>query len=306
MIDTRRPLDGVAYGLMITLCLIWGFQQIILKLAAADVTPVMQVALRSVVAAVLVAILMQRRGERVFFRDPTWKPGILVGCLFGTEYFLIAEGLRYTTASHMVVLIYTAPVFVALGLQWKVPSERMGWFQWLGVLLAFAGVVITFIGRETGTPELDRMLWGDIMGLLGGLAWAATTLAIRLSPLAREPVTKTLQYQMIIGSIILLFAAWALGQFHFRASPMAWVSLFYQGILVSFLSYLGWFWLLRNYLASRLGVLSFLTPLFGVGFGVWILDDPVSTSFLAGSIMVMSGIVMVSGYGWLQSRLSRA
>ncbi len=302
--DTRQPLDGTAYGLMLALCFVWGLQQIVLKLAAPDVSPVMQVAMRSVVSALCVGVLMYRRGERVFFRDPTWRPGLLVGCLFGLEYLLIGEGLRFTTASHMVVFIYTAPIFVALALQWKMPSERMAWFQWLGVMFAFVGVAITFLGRDTGSSQGAQMIWGDLLGLLGGAAWGATTVAIRLSSLSSEPATKTLQYQMIIGSLFLFISALLLDQFQFRPTPIAWGSLVYQGVLVSFVTYLTWFWLLKKYLASRLGVLSFLTPLFGVAFGILILDDPVTLPFLAGALLVLSGIVMVSGYGWLKSLLS--
>ena len=302
--DTRQPLDGAAYGLMLVLCFIWGFQQIVLKLAAPDVSPVMQVALRSAISALCVGVLMYRRGERVFFRDPTWRPGLLVGLLFGLEYLLIGEGLRFTTASHMVVFLYTAPIFVALALQWKMPSERMAWFQWLGVMLAFVGVAITFLGRDTDAVQGTQMIWGDLLGLLGGAAWGATTVAIRLSPLSREPATKTLQYQMVIGSLVLFIAALLLDQFHFRPTPIAWASLVYQGILISFITYLTWFWLLKKYLASRLGVLSFLTPLFGVAFGILILDDPVTLPFLIGALLVLTGIVMVSGYGWLKLLLS--
>jgi drug/metabolite transporter (DMT)-like permease len=72
-------------------------------------------------------------------------------------------------------------------------------------------------------------------------------------------------------------------------------------LVVSFASYLTWFWLLRHYLASRLGVFSFLTPLFGVAFGVWLLDEPLEPSFLVGAILVCAGIVLVSGYGWIKS-----
>ena len=148
------------------------------------------------------------------------------------------------------------------------------------------------------------MIWGDLLGLLGGAAWGATTVAIRLSPLSREPATKTLQYQMIIGSLVLFISALLLDQFHFRPTPIAWASLVYQGVLISFITYLAWCWLLRKYLASRLGVLSFLTPLFGVAFGILILDDPVTLPFLVGALLVLTGIVMVSGYGWLKSLLS--
>jgi drug/metabolite transporter (DMT)-like permease len=301
--DSRKALDGQAMAIMLVLCLIWGFQQVLLKAVAADVTPLMQIALRTGIAAVLVGLLMARRGERIRLSDGTWRPGLVVGFFFALEFLLVGEGLRFTTASHMVVFLYTAPIFVALGLHWKLPAERLAVLQWLGVALAFGGIVITFFGREQPARELAAMLWGDFLALGAGIAWAATTVAVRLSSLAREPATKTLFYQLAISFVLLMLATIALGQTGFNPTPLAWGSLLFQSLVVSFASYLTWFWLLRHYLASRLGVFSFLTPLFGVAFGVWLLDEPLEPSFLIGAILVCAGIILVSGYGWIKTLL---
>ena len=71
-------------------------------------------------------------------------------------------------------------------------------------------------------------------------------------------------------------------------------SLFYQSVLIAFASYLIWFWLLRQYLASRLSVFSFLTPLFGVAFGVLLMHDQVGMRFALAAVMVLGGIVLVN------------
>lgn len=304
--ETRKALDGPAMGLMVVLCLVWGLQQVVLKAAAADVSPLLQIALRSAGAALLVGALMRWRGERMPWRA-TWRPGLLAGGLFALEFLLVGEGLRHTSASHMVVFLYTAPIFVALGLHWWLPAERLAALQWLGIGLAFAGVAITFLGRGTGAvpDDVARMLLGDLLGLLAGLAWAATTVAVRVSGLARIPATQTLQYQLLCGGGLLLFAAAALGQLRLVPTPLAWGSLVFQTLIVSFASYLTWFWLLRHYLASRLGVFSFLTPLFGVAFGVWLLGEPLEASFLVGALLVCAGIVLVSGHGWISTALGR-
>lgn len=300
--DSRKALDGQAMGIMVVLCLIWGLQQVVLKAAAADVTPLLQIALRSGIAALLVGLMMAGRHERMDWT--TWRPGLLVGILFAAEFFLVGEGLRFTSASHMVVFLYTAPVFVALGLHWKLPAERLAPLQWLGVACAFGGIVITFFGRDQSAGgEWADILRGDLLALLAGIAWAATTVAVRLSGLARLPATQTLLYQLVLGCLLLLLAALWLGQLRFNPTPVAWGSLLFQGIVVSFASYLAWFWLLRYYLASRLGVFSFLTPVFGVAFGVVLLDEPLEASFIAGALLVCIGIVLVSGHGWLSGRL---
>jgi len=73
-----------------------------------------------------------------------------------------------------------------------------------------------------------------------------------------------------------------------------WGNLAFQTVVVAFASYLFWFWLLRRYLASRLSIFSFLTPLFGVAFGVLLLDEPLDPRFVLGAVLVLAGIFVVN------------
>jgi drug/metabolite transporter (DMT)-like permease len=301
--DTRKALDSQAIALMLVLCLVWGLQQVVLKATAADIAPIMQIALRSGVAAVLVGLLMVARGERMAVSDATWQPGVVVGLLFGLEFLLVGEGLRHTSASHMVVFLYTAPVFAALGLHWKLPSERLGAVQWFGIALAFSGIALAFFGRTQGAASVgDNMLLGDFLGLMAGISWGATTMVVRTSTLAKASATQTLLYQLVGAFVLLLGAAVLSGQARFNPTPVVWASLAFHSLVVSFASFLVWFWLLRKYLASRLGVFSFMTPLFGIVFGAWLLNEPMEMSFVLGAVPVLAGIVLVSGgsFAWLR------
>lgn len=297
LLDTRQALDARAIGLMVVLCLTWSLQQIALKATAADFSPILQIAVRSGIAAALVALLMWHRREGSLLADGAWKPGAVAGALFGLEFLLVGEGLGHTSAAHMVVFLYTAPIFAALGLQWKLPSERLAPAQWLGILVAFAGIAVAFLLRDTsGSQDWSRMLWGDLLGLLGGAAWGATTVVIRTTRLSSQPATQTLLYQLLGAFALLLPAAFLMGQTTFNPTPVVWASLVFQSVLVAFVSFLVWFWLMRHYLASRLGVLSFLTPLFGVVLGAWLLGERIEASFLTGALLVLTGVVLVSGH----------
>jgi drug/metabolite transporter (DMT)-like permease len=298
----RRTIDVQAMGLMLLVCMVWGLQQVALKATAADMAPLLQIALRSGIAALLVGLLMFGRGERMSLRDGTWRPGLFVGLLFALEYLLVGEGLRHTSASHMVVFLYTAPIFAALGLHRRLPAERLHAMQWAGIALAFSGIVWAFFGRrEPYTPGTQGdMLWGDFLGLMAGAAWGATTVVIRCSRLAGAPAAQTLLYQLVAAFVLLLLAAVGLGQAGFTPTPRVWGNLAFQALVVSFASFLVWFWLLRHYLASQLGVFSFMTPLFGVAFGVWLLNEGLEPGFLGGAALVLAGIVLVSRHGWLK------
>lgn len=289
------PLDAGAIGVMTLLCLIWSLQQVSLKAVADLASPMLMVALRSAVALALLAGLMHRRGEAP--RGGRWKPGLAVGALFGLEYLLVSEALRLTGASHVVVFLYTAPIFAALGLHLRLPAERLGAPQLAGIALAFGGIAWALVDGDAAA-SVDagrRALWGDALALLAGAAWGATTVTIRCSRLACAPATETLFYQLLGAFALLLPAAWLTGQWHFESSAIVWAHLAFQSLVVSFASFLAWCWLLRRYLASRLGVCSFLTPLFGVVLGAVLLGEPLERHFVAGSVLVLLGIGLVSG-----------
>ena len=291
-VTTHVPLDATAFTSMALVCAMWGAQHVIVKLTAPDVSLLMQGGLRAAAATIL--LLLWARGRRIalFGRDGTLASGIVVGLLFAFEFVFIYAGLGHTAASRMVVFVYLAPVFTALGLHALVPGERLAARQWCGVLLAFAGIAVAFSGGSSGGGS--STLAGDLCGVIAAALWAATTVLIRRSSLARASAAKTLFYQLAASVPVLLLASWAMGEKGVvTLSPFAMASLTYQA-LVSFGSLLVWFGLLTRYLAAPLSVLTFLTPLFGVLCGVLVLSEPFTPAFAACALLVAAGIVLVN------------
>lgn len=288
----RTALDPNAYAVMILLTALWGFQQVTVKAIAADVSFVMQAAIRSIAAALLLLAWARLRGIALFARDGTLAPGLVAGLLFGVEFVFIYVGLEHTNASRMSVFIYLAPPLTALGLHFFVRGERLVPGQWLGIALAFAGIVLAF---SEGFFSGRNTVLGDLCGIAGAALWAATTVVIRATRLAQSSASKTLFYQLGVSALILPVASALLrepGVMNINLLVVA--SLAYQGAVVAFASYLAWFWLLRRYLAARLSVLSFLTPMFGVAFGVLLLSEPLSASFALAAVLVGTGIMLVN------------
>jgi drug/metabolite transporter (DMT)-like permease len=293
MAVTRRPLDMTAYAVMLVCTLLWGLQQVTVKVAAAGVSPVMQGGIRSLLATVLLLAWSRSRGIALFERDRTMVPGLVAGCLFAVEFFLIYYGLAHTLASRMVIFIYLAPVLTAIGLAWWVPSERLSVLQWLGVALAFAGIVAAF---ADGYASGDRQtLLGDACGVLAAALWAATTVLIRATRLSGARAEKTLLYQLAVSALLLPLASFALSEPGvIRLDAVTVSMLLYQGVIVAFASYLAWFWLLTRYYAARLSVFAFIAPLAGVAFGVVMLYVRLSAPFIAAALMVAVGIALVN------------
>ncbi|HEY5291601.1 MAG TPA: DMT family transporter, partial [Burkholderiales bacterium] len=182
MSSERKPADALAVSMMVVLCMCWGFQQITIKIAAAGISPIMQAGLRSIIATVLLLVWAQLRHISLFGRDGTLAAGLVAGALFAGEFVFIYAGLAHTTASRMVVFIYLAPCFTALGLQWFVPGERLNAGQWTGVVLAFLGVALAF--ADGFSTAAGSTLVGDAFGVIAALLWAATTVLIRSTRLS--------------------------------------------------------------------------------------------------------------------------
>jgi drug/metabolite transporter (DMT)-like permease len=298
--SARRAPDTFAVVLMIVLCAIWGFQQVAIKSTNAAVPPLFQAGLRSAIAALLVWGWSTVRGTPLWRDDGTLGAGLLAGVLFAVEFLCIFLGLTMTSASRMAVFLYTAPCFTALGLHWFVDGERLRRIQWLGILVAFSGIALAFADGFTHGGGLNqtailRGAMGDALGVLGGIAWAATTIVVRATRLAHTSASKTLYYQLAVSAVVLLVLALTRDDVRIEAlTPITIASLAYQAVIVAFVSYLVWFWLLTRYIASRLSVFSFLTPLFGVSFGVLLLGESFTSRFLLAALLVLGGIALVN------------
>lgn len=277
---------------MVVLCFCWGFTHVVAKLAAPGISLVMQGGLRSLIAAMLLFGWTRLRSIRLFQRDGTLAAGLLAGALFAGEFVFIFAGLAFTGASRMVVFVYLSPILTALGLHWLVPSERLNRRQWCGVWIAFGGIVVAF---ADGFGSAGVSLLGDAFGVIAGVLWAATTIVIRTTRLSAATGSKTLFYQLVVSGLALPLVSVLIGEPGVVAlTPGVIASLAYQSIVVTFVTYLVWFSLLTRYLAARLSVFAFLTPLFGVATGVLILHEPLTVTFVCAVALVAAGIAFVN------------
>ncbi|KQW58241.1 DMT family transporter [Variovorax sp. Root411] len=293
MIQRKTHLDSLAIGLLIACCAFWGLQQILIKTTVAEVPPLWQATIRMVGATVLLWLWCVWRRVPLFERDGTLWPGLLAGLLFSGEFAGIYLGLQHTSASRLTVFLYTAPFWVSLLLPRWVPAERLRGFQWLGLFIAFSGVVLAF--SEGFGHMSSSQLVGDGMALAAGMLWGLTTLTLRTTRLATASAEKTLFYQVAVTAAVCPVVSLALGEhWSFSYSTWAWASIGLQTVIGAFASYLTWMWLLRHYPATQMSSFTFLTPLFALVFGVVLLKEPLTAQLMMALVGVALGIVLVN------------
>lgn len=291
-LSATRPLDLAASTLVVLLCLSWGFNQVAVKLAIPDIPPLVQGAIRSAGAGLIVWAWTRFRGIPLHLNDGTLFAGAMCGLLFGIEFAMIYRGLVFTSASRAVIFLYTAPFFVVLGSHWLFPGDRFRPSQWIGLVLAFAGIALAFGVPTGGDP---RQIIGDLLLLGGGAAWAGTTLLIKASSLSKVSAEKTMLYQLVMSIPILILGALIFGErITHMPGAVAVGSLLYQTVWVVSVTFVIWFALVVRYSASRLSAFTFLTPLFGVAAGHLVMGDPITPGFALSVAMVVAGLILVN------------
>jgi drug/metabolite transporter (DMT)-like permease len=295
MPDRKTHLDALSIATLVFCCFLWGLNQVAVKAVMPEVPALWQAASRSIGGALLVWLWARARGIPVFTPDATLRGGLLAGTLFGAEFLCIFVGLQFTTASRMVVFLYVAPFVVALGMPFIARAEALSRAQITGLLLAFSGVAWAFAEGFARPAAGPHQLLGDGLGLVAGVMWGATTLAIRGSNLSGASAEKTLLYQLAISGVLLALAAVRVGTpLPATLSALAWASLGFQIVIVTAISYLLWFWLIRRYPATRLASFTLLTPVFGLLLGAALLGEPITTRLVVALVAVASGIVLVN------------
>ncbi len=289
--DRKAHMDGFASAIMVFLTLVWGLNTVISKLAFGGFSPLAISFLRAALAMMIVYGWCRYKGIRVFERDGSLMAGSAVGALFGLEFVAIYSGLDFTSAARATLMTSTMPFFLMIGAHFML-GEHVTMPKLIGLVIAFAGVAVVFFDKLS-LPSPDA-IYGDLLCLLGGALWAATTLTIRMTKASTLSPEKVLLYQLAGAAIVAVPLMPFSGPLLREVSFVPVASLIFQAAFVVSFTNLLWFWLMVRYPATGLSSFMFLSPVFGVFFGGLFLSDPISIYLLLGLAMIAAGLVLVN------------
>ncbi len=165
--------------------------------------------------------------------------------------------------------------------------------DYLGLVLAFAGIFVAFGWRpRTAKPAMS---YGNILQIAAAVLWGATTLYIKKFMAGKVQPINTFLYQLFFSIPILLIISIFLDpKWFYRVDPYVIGSLFYHSVIIAFATYFVWFKLIHQYSVSRFSAFTFLTPIFGVFFGVLFLHEEFTVSLMIGLPLVSARIFLVN------------
>lgn len=287
------PLHLGSVGALVLLAVMWGGSIPITKLGLRDLPPLTLTAGRFLLATPLFLWAMRRDWPQV---RQAWAPLLTLGVLHALPgQVLQSVGVGYTSATAATLLSATIPLwFVALATLRA--GQRLHLRQWLGLLVAMAGIAVLVVGdlHDLSAVFSGRAMGGNLL-ILGSAAAVAlyfvlsADLSARLSPLVVAAATT------VAGCVALVpFSVWELTQRPVHPTAVGWGAVVYLAVLVSYAGLQIWLSALQRVPASVAGALQYLQPIIGVGLSAWLLGEGLTARFAAGAVLVLLGIGAVT------------
>lgn len=298
--ETRRPAGLFASSFALFTAVLWGGNNVSIKVALERGSPMQIGWIRFVLgAAVTVAYMVARRESFTVSRHEVW-PLIAVGLMFSVQLVFMNIGQDLTTAGHGVALNSTMPIWAATISQLLIPSDRMTRWRVVAMALSYAGVLAVVFG-DTGASESGATILGDVLSLISAILLGARTVMISIYA-QHVSEAKLMLGQLVIGTVLLLAGSYIFEMPVYTTDGSFWFALAYQGFVIAGFGFLATAWLLKHYLPSTVTFYFFAQPVAGVALAWLILGEDAGRGLIVGVSLVCVGALLHSGESFLKAR----
>jgi drug/metabolite transporter (DMT)-like permease len=291
--NTRQRGDWRIPVAWLTLCVVWSSTWLVIKIGLQDLPPVSFVALRFVVA-ILVLFLISFGRARLL---PSTRADYLVlagtGLLmFGVNYTLLFWAELHVSSGLAAVIQASIPIFGMVFAHWMLPDEPLRWQRLAGALVALAGVA--FICARLLNFDGWLAFLGGVGVTIGAASAAFSNVVLKAKKIQLAP-SMLAAWQMIFGTVPLLLLGFVLDgnpmRFHWTRSAI--LCLLYLAAIGSSFTFLLLYWLLPRMSVTNLQTISLITPPGAIALGWAFGGERLSVWSLLGTSLVLLGVWMI-------------
>ena len=292
--QAAKPADGAGTGMRLMLLAtmaVWGGNLSVVKLLIDRLEPMWVSVLRMLAATAALWVVLGMRGLP-WPRTTPRQTGLFVACAVLMVYLnqiMFTLGVQRTVAANAALIISLNPLVSALLAAWLL-GDRLTPARLAGVVLGFGGVAVVVLhrpGAALGSGSLgDLLVFGSVVAWVGG--------GLMVQRLARQFDSAVVSGVVFTIGTTLLLAHVALD----RSLPLPSLAVFtpgtlvmlvLSGLLASALGALVWNRALTTLGVARTALYAYWVPIFGVGFAVVVLGEPLTVWHGLGLAGVLSG-----------------
>jgi len=270
---------------LIAINLIWGLTPLVLKFGMAEMPPLLMMALRFVLASVLLARLMRWHGGQMRRLLAIALTGGALG------FACLAAGLARVGTMAPVGIANQLNVPFAVLLSILMLGEVVRWRRWLGMGLAFAGgVLVAFDPRVT--DHLDGFTLVTLAALLNAVSIILMRGVKNVRPLELQAWLAQISWPVLLV-LSLVFEPHPLAAIAAAGWP-AWFAMAFGALGTTMIAHAGFYYIVQRYEVSKVAPFLLLSPLFTVLFGVALMGDQLTWRIALGGTMTLVGVTIIN------------
>ena len=292
--EKKNKIDAFGAIALISFSLLLGINHVVIKIVNLGLNPIFFAGIRSFIAFIFIIIWMKLVDKPIVFNSKYTKISFIAGIIFALEFLFLFLALDFTTVSRNSIIYYSMPLWLTILLFFTKSNEKISFLKFLGLILAFIGVVLSVTNFKINLILNSPNLIGDILAFLAALFWALLIIIAKNSSFSKvSPEMQLLWMVMVSGPILTIFSLFIEDPIRNFQLIHIWGILF-QSIIVVAGGFLFWLWLLSKYPASGVASFSFLTPIFTIFFGWLILSEVMTFDFLIAASLVILGLILIN------------
>jgi len=214
---------------------------------------------------------------------PFFKKGAILGLFLSSGYIFQSFGLTLTTVSNTGFItglyVVITPIVAAVILR-----KNITLVEWFAVLVATIGLaLLSFNGFHFGI--------GEFLVLVSALLFALHI--VGLGEWSKGLDTYALTVLQLGTCAVVTFIASLKSGFAVPPDSGVWWSIIYTAIFATALAFIVQTWAQSFIAPSTVGVILAAEVVFAAGFGIWLLDEPVTLRIALGGLLVLASMYLI-------------
>ena len=264
---------------------IWGSTYLAMRIAVADLPPMLMASMRFVAAGLVMLLIAMRRGATVpGVRE--WLRVAPIGVLLfvgGNGFVAIAE----TSVSSGGAAVVCALMPIWVGVLGYFFGDRPTRREWLSLVIGFLGVFVLM-----GGPSLAGRPLHVFLVMLAPVAWALGSRLARRLP-GHQDTFMLPAMEMLTGGVALALVAALRGErLPLHASTGSWIALAYLWVFGSLVAFTAYNWLLRNTRPVVATSYAYVNPIIAVVIGAALSGEPLGISTLGANALIVGAVML--------------